>query len=122
MTSQCEHDKLEYQRLFDLVRIQRGELHEAGLISDSEYASLAEGHGSVSRLESYDKAIQTARVDALEEAAQVICPFCKETKTSAFFALPAVNGTHEIRTTLDNQPAGWNKPCRAAAIRALKGE
>ena len=67
-----------------------------------------------------EAAWNASRADALEEAAQVICPFCKETKTSAFFALPAVNGTHEIRTTLDNQPAGWNKPCRAAAIRALK--
>lgn len=53
-------------RLFDLVRFSRGFLHEAGLITDSEYAwlvaeaDLAKGEGSPSprRLESYDEVRQ----------------------------------------------------------------
>lgn len=50
----------ENQRLFDLVRYQRADLHEAGLINDKEYADLATEQdgkmkGSVARLESYDQ-------------------------------------------------------------------
>lgn len=41
-------------RLFDLVRHQRGELHEAELITDEEYVALAAAQGSVRRLETYD--------------------------------------------------------------------
>jgi predicted nucleic acid-binding Zn-ribbon protein len=44
----------ECERLFDLVRYQRAELHEAGLITDDEYAKLASAQGSVQRLEGYD--------------------------------------------------------------------
>lgn len=59
-------------RLFDLVRYMRSELHEAGLITDEEYAwlsggsGMAQGQGSPSprRLEDYDEVI--ARVKALE--------------------------------------------------------
>ena len=47
-------------RLFDLVRYQRAELHQEGLVSDEEYASLCTG-GSIGngawpvrRLEGYD--------------------------------------------------------------------
>lgn len=43
------------QRLFDLVRHQRGPLHDAELISDEEYAALAGDHGAVARLEGYDE-------------------------------------------------------------------
>ena len=42
------------QRLHDLVRHQRGPLHDAGLITDAEYAALAGDHGAVTRLEGYD--------------------------------------------------------------------
>lgn len=45
------------QRLFDLVRHQRNELHEAGLITDEEYVELIDSGdvgGSVKRLEGYD--------------------------------------------------------------------
>lgn len=42
-------------RLFDLVRHQRSELHQAGLITDEEYTYLVgQGNTSVKRLESYD--------------------------------------------------------------------
>ena len=42
-------------RLLDLVRYQRQELHEAGLITDEEYAELARvGSESARRLEDYD--------------------------------------------------------------------
>lgn len=44
------------QRLCDLVRHQRMELHEAGLISDEEYSELAKDHPAVERLEQYDAA------------------------------------------------------------------
>ena len=42
------------ERLYDLVRHQRGELYEAELISDEELASLASAQGSVERLTTYD--------------------------------------------------------------------
>lgn len=45
------------QRLFDLVRYMRTELHVAGLITDDEYAALAQEHAAVARLEDYDAAI-----------------------------------------------------------------
>lgn len=44
------------QRLFDLVRYQRSELHHASLITDEEYAELAmAGSQSARRLEDYDQ-------------------------------------------------------------------
>lgn len=54
-------------RLFDLVRYQRMELHEAGLITGEEYADLLNdprSKGAVARLETYDD--MKARVDAAE--------------------------------------------------------
>jgi len=44
----------ENQRLRDLVRHQRGALHDEGLITDDEYDDLAADHGAVARLEGYD--------------------------------------------------------------------
>jgi hypothetical protein len=41
------------QRLWDLVRYQRFELHMAGLITDEEFAELAADTTSVARLEYY---------------------------------------------------------------------
>jgi hypothetical protein len=56
------------ERLFDLVRYKRSELHTDGLISDDEYAWLvqADGHSkeSVKRLETYDE--QAKRIGELE--------------------------------------------------------
>jgi hypothetical protein len=43
------------QRLWDLVRYQRRELHVAELITDEECAALAADHGAVARLEDYDR-------------------------------------------------------------------
>lgn len=51
----------ENQRLRDLVRYQRGELHEAGLIDDEEYAVIASDHAAVKRLETYDELKAAAR-------------------------------------------------------------
>lgn len=56
-------------RLHDLVRHQRGALHEAGLITDAEYAALASDHGAVARLEGYDAARDQGRRAGLAEAA-----------------------------------------------------
>ena len=52
----CDCD--EVQRLRDLVRYCRHQLHEEGLISDDEFTDLlANTPGAVARLEGYDKAI-----------------------------------------------------------------
>lgn len=53
-------------RLHDLIRHQRGSLHDAGLLTDAEYADLAADHGAVARLETYDG--MRARIEALEVA------------------------------------------------------
>jgi DNA repair ATPase RecN len=47
-----ENDKA---RLIDLVRYQRAELHEANLITDTEYAELCQVNNSPARLETYDE-------------------------------------------------------------------
>ena len=48
--------KMRTQRLFDLVRHQRSELYEAGLLTDGEYNELLLNNlGAVDRLESYDE-------------------------------------------------------------------
>ena len=41
------------QRLWDLVRFERHELHDAGLITDDEFAELVADCTSVARLEYY---------------------------------------------------------------------
>lgn len=43
------------ERLLDLVRYQRQELHQAELITDEEYIQLLQEEGSRKRLESYDE-------------------------------------------------------------------
>lgn len=48
--------RAERDRLCDLVRHQRGPLHDAGLLTDAEYAALAADAGAVARLEGYDAA------------------------------------------------------------------
>lgn len=49
------------QRMWDLVRYMRSELHTANLITDVEYALLAEDHAAVKRLEDYDALRKAAR-------------------------------------------------------------
>lgn len=62
------------QRLWDLVRFQRSELFQAGLLSEEEYAELAEDHPAVARLESYDemrlrlKQIKDLAIEGLQDA------------------------------------------------------
>ena len=59
-----------HQRLWDLVRYQRSDLHTAGLITNEEYMLLAEDHAAVARLEDYDQL--RAKLTACEqEAAKV---------------------------------------------------
>jgi hypothetical protein len=57
------------QRLFDLVRFMRAELHGAELITDEEFLMLAKETGAVKRLEDYDAVIQLRN-------AGVPCPRC----------------------------------------------
>ena len=56
------------QRLFDIVRYMRAEIHNAELITDDEYAELAMEHSAVDRLEDYDEL--RARLNKLEAAAR----------------------------------------------------
>lgn len=51
---EVEELRADRLRLRDLVRHQRGPLHDAGLLTDEEYASLAADSGAVARLETYD--------------------------------------------------------------------
>ncbi len=52
--AEAERMAAELQRMTDLVRYQRAELHEANLITDDEYAQLCSIDGSRVRLETYD--------------------------------------------------------------------
>lgn len=55
-----------HRRVMDLLRFCRSALHDEELISDAEYAVLADDHDAVARLESYDEA--KARLAAAEAA------------------------------------------------------
>jgi hypothetical protein len=62
---------VDTQRLMDLVRQQRMELLAADLITREEYAALAQEHGAVARLESYDQVREKmAHLDSDLRAAQ----------------------------------------------------
>ncbi len=84
----------EKQRLFDLVRHQRGELHDAGLISNQEYLELAasgDSKKSVARLETYDELkAENERIKAeaagMREFIQQWEPYC-----GAGFNIEALN-------------------------------
>lgn len=52
---------IEATRQMDLIRHQRAELHEAGLITDAEYAELSGLSGSPERLMAYDAVAQVMR-------------------------------------------------------------
>lgn len=62
-------------RLTDLVRYQRAELHQTGLISDDEYAALCAVPDSPARLEGYDKL-----KSELDEALEVVRDCIEEVK------------------------------------------
>lgn len=47
-------DLKDPQRLWDLVRYMRSELHEKQLVTDDEYFELAKDHAAVARLEQDD--------------------------------------------------------------------
>jgi len=78
-------------RLRDLVRHQRGELHDAGLLTDEEYAALAADPGAVARLEGYDAMradLATCR-KALINAGNAAGAHLSESCSTAFLALVA---------------------------------
>lgn len=66
-------------RYRDLVRYQRAELHEAGLITDEEYTALLSDDKAVARLESYDQL--QSRLTALERVAKDMAFAIEEIKT-----------------------------------------
>lgn len=68
--------KASDQRLLDLVRQQRMELHEVGLITDREYADLASDSGAVARLETYDQ--MRAQITALRKRCEDLRLFIEE--------------------------------------------
>jgi len=68
----------QVERATDLVRYMRGELFDANLIDEKEYAALAAGSENgqrVARLEGYDKAIAEARkaAEIAREALKMAC-------------------------------------------------
>ena len=67
LCDEVERLQKENERLRDLVRYCRGDLHHEGLITDQEYAALLSDSEAVSRLEGYDATKQQAREEALEE-------------------------------------------------------
>jgi hypothetical protein len=64
----------QIQRLTDLVRYQRHALHDANLITDTEYVALMES-GSVARLTTYDEMRSQSEKDAklIEELKKLVC-------------------------------------------------
>lgn len=65
-------DTFPNRRAMDLLRFCRGDLHEAGLITDAEYAVLAADHDAVARLEGYDTSRASGYVAGLEEAIRIL--------------------------------------------------
>lgn len=52
--AEAERTAVRLERMSDLVRYKRAELHNDGLISDEEYAEIVQDHAAVARLEGYD--------------------------------------------------------------------
>lgn len=94
--------RAENQRLHDLVRHQRGPLHDAELITDAEYAALAEDHGAVARLEGYDAlrtSLDAARARAAElKALRAVLDLCNsdETTPEAAWAADALLAAEDL--------------------------
>lgn len=66
----AERTAVRLERMSDLVRYKRAELHNDGLISDEEYAEICQDHAAVARLEGYD-----AIKEELKEARAVVQKF-----------------------------------------------
>lgn len=68
LTAELTALRASNERLHDLVRYKRSELHEDGLISDEEYAELlTKQPGAVKRLEGYDAAIAKLKASHADE-------------------------------------------------------
>lgn len=110
------------QRLFDMVRHQRHDLHRAELITDEEYAYLlTEGggpNGSVHRLEAYDGIRE--RLTAAEQRASTAETALATAKENAFSigadaALELVRGLFSDSTRED-----WTQTAIISAVDALR--
>jgi hypothetical protein len=92
----------EVARLRDLVRHQRGELYEADLISDDEYANLVvtDGKASVARLHTYDD----LRFENVKLAAEVerLRLTEDEVKAIKYFSAPQWTRFHPLWAVLDS--------------------
>ena len=84
------------ERNADLVRHQRSELHDAGLITDEEYAALVADSQSgqrVARLEGYDAAVKAAERKGMKRALSIIADThtCGDGEAAIRAAMEAIN-------------------------------
>lgn len=101
---------MDNQRLFDLVRQCRSQLHTDNLISDDEYYELALEHGAVARLETYDRII--AQFKRYKVALEGLTP-----SGSEFVNEPERCSAH-VRERLDSQ----HNIAKQAILRAQHAE
>lgn len=80
----------EALRLRDLVRHQRGALHDAELLTDAEYAALAADAGAVARLQGYDEVRRESRADTDKAIAAALEAKAKELDKYARDYFPGV--------------------------------
>jgi hypothetical protein len=93
----------EVERLFDLVRYVRGELHQADLITDEEYAELAKYQGSVKRLETYDsitKERDQLRAELALWGIEVLPDGSTQTDMKRYHKYYRASATKQLRETL----------------------
>lgn len=108
--------RAEADRLRDLVRHQRGELHDAGLLTDEEYAALAGDHGAVARLEGYDEVraesarltreLAEARAQGMQAAADYAEGYAEAMEAAGHDAAPVRSIVQTIRESADLALAG----------------
>lgn len=90
-----ERTRFSNQRLADLIRYCRSELHEANLITDDEYATIAQrGSESARRLEDYD-ALRKAHEEHLRHVGEFL------SELYAIMIDPLADGELKVRETCE---------------------